>query len=66
MQAAETENRCLNCLSEMSFEADCVSVFLREPGEMFAEVNLSLCFRTSLFRICLLFSVFRRPLESPC
>ena len=57
LQPAEIENRCLNCLSEMSFEADCVSVFLRRPSNMFAELNLSLCFRSCLFRICL-FVVF--------
>ena len=39
----------------MSFKADrSVSVFLREPNDMFAEMKLSLCFRSSLIRICLL------------
>ena len=57
LQQAEIENRCFNCLSEMSFKAECVSILLREPSEMFAEVNLSFCFRSSLFHICL-FGVF--------
>mgnify|MGYP000412247322 CR=1 FL=1 len=57
LQPAEIENRCLNIVSLKCILKLTVFLFACEPGEMFAEMNLSLCFRSTLFHICL-FVVF--------